>query len=151
MENLQALDSVTRCWESALNLLSYRMRSQKELMVRLQQKGYSQEHIEETIEKLKSQKLINDSQFAAAWSRHYCDKSQRMLKHEFYAKGISDEDISSIEMEDDWQKAESLVLRKMHTLAADPHKKRKIYGYLQRRGFDNDIIMAMLRRFFPDG
>ena len=151
MRNSLTSGDTSRCWDNALSLLSHRMRSQKELAACLQQKGYGQELIEKTINRLQELKLIDDRQFAVAWVRSHDTKSQRLLKLELKMKGISEEDLSTVDMVDDLQKAELLVCKKMHILdTADRQSRRKIYGYLQRRGFDYDVIMTVLDRFLPE-
>ncbi|WP_190615552.1 regulatory protein RecX [Tepiditoga spiralis] len=50
--------------KSAEYLIRYRMRSEKELLWKLKEKGFSDEIILELIEKLKKYKLINDKIFA---------------------------------------------------------------------------------------
>ncbi|MBO8160409.1 MAG: RecX family transcriptional regulator [Thermosipho sp. (in: Bacteria)] len=48
----------------ALRLLKYRIRSEKELRLRLSEKGYTNEEIEKTINYLKEKKFIDDEKFA---------------------------------------------------------------------------------------
>lgn len=48
----------------ALRLLKFRIRSEKELALRLKEKGYSNEEIEDTIKELKNKGFIDDEKFA---------------------------------------------------------------------------------------
>ncbi|MDK2886104.1 MAG: regulatory protein [Thermosipho sp. (in: thermotogales)] len=48
----------------ALRLLKFRIRSEKELALRLKEKGYSDEEIEDTIKELKNKGFIDDEKFA---------------------------------------------------------------------------------------
>src|SRR5690554_1602431 len=54
----------------AINLLSYRARSKKEIEDRLKGKGYEDIIIEKTIEFLKAYKLLNDKSFAKDYIRY---------------------------------------------------------------------------------
>ena len=54
---------------SALNLLSFRMRSQSELKQRLLKKGYDDQDIEPLLEEFDAKNILNDSEFALAFSR----------------------------------------------------------------------------------
>jgi regulatory protein len=54
---------------SALNLLSFRMRSQSELKQRLLKKGYDVQDIEPLLEEFDAKNILNDSEFALAFSR----------------------------------------------------------------------------------
>ena len=55
--------------DSALNLLSFRMRSRSELKQRLLKKGYDVEDIEPLLEEFDAKNILNDSEFALAFSR----------------------------------------------------------------------------------
>jgi regulatory protein len=55
--------------DSALNLLSFRMRSRSELKQRLLKKGYDIQDIEPLLEELGANNILNDSEFALAFSR----------------------------------------------------------------------------------
>ena len=54
---------------SALNLLSFRMRSMSELKHRLLKKGYDVQDIEPLLEEFDAKNILNDSEFALAFSR----------------------------------------------------------------------------------
>ena len=54
---------------SALNLLSFRMRSMSELKQRLLKKGYDVQDIEPLLEEFDAKNILNDSEFALAFSR----------------------------------------------------------------------------------
>lgn len=54
---------------SALNLLSFRMRSLSELNGRLLKKGYDIQDIEPLLEEFDAKNILNDSEFALAFSR----------------------------------------------------------------------------------
>ena len=54
---------------SALNLLSFRMRSLSELKQRLLKKGYDVQVIEPLLEEFDAKNILNDSEFALAFSR----------------------------------------------------------------------------------
>ena len=150
MESFQSSDYRTKCWNSALTLLSYRMRSRGEITERLVRKGYCRDEIDITITRLKELSLINDREYAEAWVRSYPNKSKRVLLHDLHAKGVSEEDISFIDLGDDQQKADSLAQKKMRVLGTeDIDSKKKMYTYLQRRGFDHDTIIKTVRSLFP--
>ena len=55
--------------DSALNLLSFRMRSRSELKQRLLKKGYDIQDIKPLLEEFDAKNILNDSEFALAFSR----------------------------------------------------------------------------------
>ncbi|MEE8341513.1 MAG: RecX family transcriptional regulator, partial [Candidatus Neomarinimicrobiota bacterium] len=57
-----------KAYNSALRLLGYRMRSCAEMKRRLHDKKYPNNIIEKTIDKLQSNKYLNDAEFAEAFA-----------------------------------------------------------------------------------
>jgi len=139
------------CLDSALGLLSLRMRSQGEMRQRLLRKNYEVEEVEAVMERLKELKLLDDREYAEAWSRQHLNRSQRALKQDFYHKGILSDDLNGVDLGDDQSKANSLVQQKMRSVSMpDWQNKNRIYQYLQRRGFEGHVINQALHPFFPD-
>ena len=151
-EELNFTQDTQKCLDNALLLLSYRMRSQSELEKRLTAKGFDEKKVARAIARLKELNMLNDRVFAEQWASCHSQQSERMLKRELNIKGISEDVIGAINIGDDEQKARALAQKKIRTLGAlEPTQaKRKLYGYLQRRGFNGDTIMVVLREFFSD-
>src|SRR5699024_10342298 len=78
----------------AINYLSYRMRSRFEMEQYLQQKDVEQIHINEIIERLDSEGLLDDLEFANAFVReriNQSNKGPRYVKQELVKlKGVAD-------------------------------------------------------------
>jgi len=65
-----------RVKEAALVLLNYRMRSKKELHLRLIKKGYSSNMIDEAINELEKKGWIDDEKFGLAFSRDQISRNK---------------------------------------------------------------------------
>jgi len=65
-----------RVKEAALVLLNYRMRSKKELRLRLIKKGYSSNMIDEAINELEKKGWIDDEKFGLAFSRDQISRNK---------------------------------------------------------------------------
>jgi len=65
-----------RVKEAALVLLNYRMRSKKELRLRLIKKGYSSNMIDEAINELEKKGWIDDEKFGLAFSRYQISRNK---------------------------------------------------------------------------
>ena len=63
IERLIGLEDLQKVRESALTLISYRMRSKKEIGFRLRKKGFAVTQIESTIKELEKKGLIDDEKF----------------------------------------------------------------------------------------
>ena len=67
IEALKQFDEGERAHESALNLLSYRPRSEQEVRRRLGRKGFSEPAIEQAVQRLLRARLLDDEAFARYW------------------------------------------------------------------------------------
>lgn len=140
----------------AFLLLKFRLRSEKEIRLRLKKKKFDQGVIEETVSFLKDKDFINDNYFAKAWieSRLKRPLGLRRIKQELSLKGINKEIIDSqIEEIRRNYSEEDIVTEIAKTRFnrlknIEPEKaKRRLYAYLLRRGFSADVIIDALHQF----
>lgn len=144
--------------EAALTLLDYRSRTQRELEQRLIQKGYSEETIARVIEQLENVDLVNDERFATDWvaSRitHRPVGKSRMnweLRRKGVAPEIVEEALEQVDEDKEFEMALDLAERKLGGKAIeDPESKRKMAGFLQRRGFHWEIVSRALDKLSPE-
>ncbi len=137
----------------ALRFLSFRRRTEKEIRLKLQKRGFDEKIIKRTIEKLKEYDLINDLEFATAWVKErleYKPRGKRLLRLELWKKGIKKEIIDRVTGElcgeEDKSVLELLEKIKKKYKNLDPQvAKRRMYGYLMRRGFTYDLINQVMR------
>lgn len=93
---IQFGDSVKKGFQQAVDYLSYRMRSVKEVTDYLTKKEIPATAISEIIHKLKHYKYVNDLEFAEAYvstHRKTNSKGPSVLKKELKLKGIDDDTI----------------------------------------------------------
>ncbi len=67
IQELIKKDTLEAAYLTAIRFLSYRLRSRKELEIRLSQKGYSPEQVEEVVARLIDERLVDDARFAESW------------------------------------------------------------------------------------
>ena len=94
---------------------------------------------------------VNDERYAENYINYRGkSKSKRQLKMELAAKGIEGTIIENL-MVDDRSDEEALynLLRKKikNPKEVDEEKKRKIYVYLYRKGFNTELIASVLRDY----
>lgn len=134
--------------DAALNFLSYRERSEKEVRDRLS-KRFSLEEIEVVVGKLKELKLINDDQFTQSYieSRSRSrPRSRRLLKLELKQKGIKiDEDVLNLDKTE--EQLALLAIEKKHNLKTFEQRVR----FLQSRGFSWEVIEKVLKNRYNEG
>lgn len=140
--------------QAAARLLKFRLRSEWELKNRLWRKGFSELEINKLTRILKESNLIDDLIFARAWIRNrnlLKPTGRYLLKLELRQKKVSDEVIEKalkLESKNDQALAFPLAKKKIqqwHRLSADK-KIHKLNGFLQRRGFNYEIIQSILNK-----
>ncbi len=152
VRNLVEAEEGHRATESALRLVSYRARSETEIRQRLNRKGFSGLSIDVAIERMRDWGYINDQEFARQWvaSREsHRPRSTRLMKRELTSKGV-DADTAERVVEaadiDDYVVALDLARKWMpHIVREDAQtQRRRMSGYLQRRGFGWDVVRRVL-------
>ncbi len=146
--------------QAALRLLAYRPRAVKELRQRLKER-FSEAAVEKTLADLQQHGLLDDTAFAQEWRR------QRELRRPRGAAAIGEElrrlgvDSDVIrEALADYDSAHN-AYRAAHRYAARlrgvefPEFKRKLWAFLQRRGFESSVARQTVERlreelFDPD-
>jgi len=144
----------------ALNLLSYRMRSRHELASRLKQKGFDENTIDELADDLEDVGLIDDLEFAKSWIRTRMELNPRSfyaIRRELQKKGVEKEIAGQAENElkgefDEKGIALSLGRKRLASLKGLEARdlKRRLLGYLSRRGFSYEISKWVIEHLKDD-
>lgn len=149
-----------RYYNLSLRYLSYRPRSEKEVLDYLKEKqkkspALTDEIIFSIISKLQEYKFINDLEFAKFWIKQrtqFRNKPLRIINYELRQKGISQSMINEMlddqENRDmDYVSAKKLAEKKLDFYRGlEPEKRReKVMNYLLRKGFSYDIVKKIFR------
>lgn len=142
----------SKAYEYALNLLSARAYSSRNLRRKLVQKEFEPEEIEATMERLTASNLLDDAKFAAEYARQKLvvgGSSARGVEQELQKKGIArdqaKEAVNTVVEEeevDTGSSAEKAARKKFKSLSGlEPDvQRRRLFGFLSRRGFDLDDV-----------
>jgi regulatory protein len=157
IKNILTQKSDNEAKDVALRFLSFRRRTEKEVQDKLQKKGFDDKTIKRTIEKLKGYDLINDLEFATAWVKErlaYKPRGKKLLRQELWKKGIKkeiiDQVINELCQDEDRSALELLKKVKIRYKNLEPQvAKRRMYGYLLRRGFSYETAKNALRLTIP--
>jgi len=148
LDELKDLSSLDKVYNRALRFIEYRPRSVKEVVVKLRQLKVEKESVAKVVNKLLSQKFLDDRKFAQLWVEHRRGSSPRgsfLIGRELHVKGIDQkiiDDVLEIKPEDELELAIELAQKKMRT-TEDP---QKILAFLARRGFRYDISKGALEK-----
>ncbi len=135
----------------AVRYLSMKLRTEKEVRVKLNDEGYDSVCTEQVIDELKAIGYINNKLYA---QKYVFDRSKlkplskKRMKQELQAKGIpgdiADEVLNDWRIEDNFV-AESLLKRKFGKYDLTDEKiLKKAYMFLLHRGFSHDTIKEAL-------
>ena len=135
-------------YNKALDLLSRREHSQKEVKLKLQKKFNNSEEIDDVIIKLLANNIINDTRF----TEHYINSRKRRgfgpkkISYELVSKGINESIIDSVLCNtDDWKElARKEFNKKYKDGPSDDFKIRsKQKNFLLNRGFSFEEIESV--------
>lgn len=141
-----------RAWLSAVDLLSVRSHSEKELVLKLRRR-YSQNAAELAAEKAVRLGLLDDEAFAEMYARELIERKKygfSRVKNELRLKGISSEITERVVSALDIDTKESiinLVERKYIRKISDEKGRRNVIAALQRMGYSYSDIKSALSEF----
>lgn len=141
-----------KAYQHALRFLSFRSRSRMEVESHLRGKDYAPDVVNQTIERLTREQYLDDEAFVRFWledRERFRPRGKRGLRYELRQKGIADEVIDTVlaELDEDqlaWAAVEP-KLRQWHPLD-EADLKKKIFGFLSRRGFGYEVTQTVCRR-----
>lgn len=155
VKTLREAAAALRTYDRALNLLAFRARSSADLRRKLVEKGEPAALADQAIEKLKSLGLLDDEAYARQVARGKLlgGASKRRVEQELWRRGVTRDvadaavqDVVADEEVDEEQSAVTVARRKAASLAKldAPTRRRRLYGFLARRGYDHAAIRAAL-------
>jgi regulatory protein len=150
------MEEAQRAYVFALRALGRRDHSEAELRRKMIYRGISAGVVDDIIDKLTQSGYLDDRKFALRWAESAVRNGKGYgfrLRYELSRRGIA-EDVASEVAErmmaeyDEGEAVKDLVARKFADFAAqsaDDRQKRRIMGYLQRRGFSLTAILQVFR------
>jgi regulatory protein len=151
-----AAKSRQRTFDRAVNLLTYKQRSIKELRERLLEKDWTNaEIVEEVIKKLESYGYLNDAQFAKSFAASKIRQKpvgKRVLQQKLAERKLDKETVSeAIEKAFEETPEEEIIdraIEKRLRLKGKPTERedvKKFYDFLLRQGFSYDLVRDKMR------
>ncbi|WP_326906594.1 regulatory protein RecX [Sedimentibacter sp. MB31-C6] len=148
-----------KAYNYAISILSRRAKSEKELRLKMSQKGYENEYIDFTIDKLKQNKYIDDSDYSERFildKLNFSKYGKLKIREALYNKGIDkqiiDEKLILISSEDEFKRSYELAEKKLKSLSKlDSQKKRiKLYNFLINKGFEYDTVKKVVSELLKE-
>lgn len=163
LAKIEETDATASARTVAINYLSYRPRSSKEVQDHLVRKGINADIAQRVVQRLCELRLVDDVEFARMFLRDRLKRGRSgeiLLRQQLLAKGIAravadrvlDENVSARDMQDTAVALARKRLareRKPHRRPATDMERERLYQYLLRRGFSSDIARQTVRSLFP--
>lgn len=139
------------CTNHALTYVSKMLKSEKQVRQYLCKYNYSQQAINESIEKLKSYGYINDEYFANLIIQGNKDKKgKNYIKKQLIQKGIGKDSIGELleNLEDNPHACQDQAKKwlKGKELPLDANNKAKLYRFLIGKGFEFETAKRVLQK-----
>jgi len=158
IKRLQEQDTYEVAFQKALQYISHRPRSIEETRRRLSKKGFSDEVVETTLEKLLDKNYLDDLDFARQWIENrneFRPRSDRLLAHELRLKGVADKDITqALEKfggdQDELAYFAGINKAKKCRQETKFDFQKKVGGFLSRRGFHYGIVKPTVERLWKE-
>jgi len=156
LKELADKDKLQQCFNAAVRFLGYRPRSITEIKERLLRRGFENETVEKTLERLKDMGFTDDAEFARVWVQNrelFSPRSRRLAKMELKRKGLEPEIIEkavdAIDEKDSAYRAAQSRIRRFENLDRREFKLR-LGQYLGRRGFNYAIIKEITEKAWKE-
>jgi regulatory protein len=153
-------DESERCYAAAIRILHYRFNSEAELRRKLKGKRFEPSLIDETIERLRSEKWLDDQRFAAAFVRTKQQKHHgpRKIAMELAATGV-DRDAAKQALRENsnpekeredavalFEKRRRLLIRRHgEDYVMTDDARRKLAAYLLNQGYDSALVQSVVK------
>jgi regulatory protein len=155
IKEIVARDTAEAAYLAALRFLSYRLRSKKEIVDRLNQKGFTSDQIDQVIARLEEERMVDDQRFAESWAESrkvFRPRSKNWISRELRSKGIPSPQIEKAlsEIGSDAQLALSAA-QKAHRRWRDESPedfRQHCTAFLARRGFTYESIREVLPKIW---
>jgi regulatory protein len=160
MATLQKEELVLATIDRAMNMLNFRSRATKELAQKLKQKGEAPEQITEALARLTKVGFLDDANYARQFTRSKISSSgfgSRRVSFELSMRGVA-RDVASAAIAEvkehdqviEGEVLEKVAVKKLRSLARyEPEvQKRRLYGFLARRGFSGEDIGKAMKKLF---
>lgn len=156
ISRLQEEDTYEIAFQKALQFIHHRPRSIAETRRRLTEKGFLEDVVERTLEKLIEKNWLNDLDFARQWIENrnsFRPRSDRLLAYELRVKGVPDPTITQALEQfggDQTALAYQAGIKKAKQCQHEDQSDffKKVGGFLGRRGFNYAIVKPTVERLW---
>lgn len=155
IEKLIAADEAMRAKNFALNILRENIYSKTQMTQQLEREGFKEQTVKTIIIELINSGHIRDRLYAEKWVQRRQKSNPRgrtVLKQELIEKGVDPETaeqvLAEVKTEDEARLALQIARKRVKQYRRLPIHvaKRRLHGFLARRGFESETIMQVIEK-----
>jgi regulatory protein len=158
-DEIRMEDERYRAYVMAIAYLGARPRTRKQIEQYLNRKFFKSDNIQYALDRLEREHIVDDEQYARQFAVSRLKnslKGRRFIKQELQQRGVSkiaaEEAIGSLDQKVELASAKKAAEKKWRSLKGETfERKRKLMGYLMRRGFPVDIVKEVIKSIDLDG
>ena len=152
IQKIQFESEKDTAFDLAIKYISKYQKTESELKDYLQKKGFLQTLCEETLKKVKDYRYIDDKMYVENYiknnkGRYGINKIKQNLKQ----KGIQDDVILGIEIEEDFSDLQKIALKYLKNKEKNSANLQKCMKFLFSRGYSYDDISKIMSTLKEDG
>ncbi|MBR1926045.1 MAG: RecX family transcriptional regulator [Clostridia bacterium] len=146
LQKIQAESETAGAFDLAINYLSKYQKTEKEVYNYLKSKGYLDEVCQKVLEKVKEYKYLDDKIYVENFLRNSKGRMGiNKVKQTLKQKGISDEILSNIELNSDFDEIKNIALKYLKNKEKTKQNLQKCAKFLLGRGFVWSEIFPVIK------
>lgn len=155
IQEMKYFSDIERAKSRAINYISGKLKTKYEVKLKLKEKDFTEDIIDEVIDILEREEYLNDRLYCEVFiedkkqlNGYGKNKIKSLLIQKGVSKSVFEDFLDEFEYEEEFDNALKMSIKKLNLLSNEDDnfkKKQKLINYLAYRGFSFDVINDVLR------
>ncbi len=155
IQEMKYFSDIERAKSRAINYISGKLKTKYEVRLKLKEKDFTEDIIDEVINILEKEEYLNDRLYCEVFiedkkqlNGYGKNKIKSLLIQKGVSKSVFEDFLEEFEYEEEFDNALKMGIKKLNLLSNEEDifkKKQKLINYLAYRGFSFDVINDVLR------
>ncbi|WP_347714488.1 regulatory protein RecX [uncultured Parvimonas sp.] len=155
IQEMKYFSDIERAKSRAINYISGKLKTKYEVRLKLKEKDFTEDIIDEVIDILEKEEYLNDRLYCEVFiedkkqlNGYGKNKIKSLLIQKGVSKSVFEDFLDEFEYEEEFDNALKMGIKKLNLLSNEEDifkKKQKLINYLAYRGFSFDVINEVLR------
>ena len=155
IQEMKYFSDIERAKSRAINYISGKLKTKYEVRLKLKEKDFTGDIIDEVIDILEKEEYLNDRLYCEVFiedkkqlNGYGKNKIKSLLIQKGISKSVFEDFLDEFEYEEEFDNALKMGIKKLNLLSNEEDifkKKQKLINYLAYRGFSFDVINDVLR------